>query len=179
MCKALGSISNTATNEWTKNSHHLLIILLSLIISYALQVIYIYSICIMEILHNGVLLLYLFLTLCLETSCWKLKTNHNESITPQKLANVTIQGFICCFVRCLATLKKITSGLMPIILATQEAEIRRIAVWGQSGQIVHETLPQKKPSQKRTGGVAQGVGPEFKLQFKKKKKELKNVDNTD
>jgi hypothetical protein len=31
--------------------------------------------------------------------------------------------------------------LMPVILATWEAEIRRIAVQGQLGQIVHETPP--------------------------------------
>jgi hypothetical protein len=36
--------------------------------------------------------------------------------------------------------------LMPVILATQEAEIRRIAVLSQPGQIVHETLSQKNPS---------------------------------
>jgi hypothetical protein len=30
--------------------------------------------------------------------------------------------------------------LTPVILATQEAEIRRIMVWSQPGQIVHETL---------------------------------------
>jgi hypothetical protein len=34
---------------------------------------------------------------------------------------------------------------MPLILATQKAEIRRFAVRGQSQQIVHETLSQKKP----------------------------------
>jgi hypothetical protein len=33
---------------------------------------------------------------------------------------------------------------MPIILATQEAEIRRIAVQIQPGQIVHKTLISKK-----------------------------------
>jgi hypothetical protein len=33
--------------------------------------------------------------------------------------------------------------LTPIILATQEAEIRRIAVQIQPGQIVRETLPGK------------------------------------
>jgi hypothetical protein len=49
-----------------------------------------------------------------------------------------------------------------IILTTQEAEIRRITVQSQPGQIVCETLFQKSPSQKRAGGVAQGVGPEFK-----------------
>jgi hypothetical protein len=56
--------------------------------------------------------------------------------------------------------------LVPVILATQEAEIR-IMVWSQPGQIVCKTLTQKK-SQKRTGGVAQSVGPEFKPQYHKK-----------
>jgi hypothetical protein len=51
---------------------------------------------------------------------------------------------------------------MPVILATQEAEIRRIAFQSQPRQIVHKTLSQKNPSQKRAGGVAQGVGPKFK-----------------
>jgi hypothetical protein len=32
---------------------------------------------------------------------------------------------------------------MPVILATQEAEIRRITVQSQTRQIVHETLFQK------------------------------------
>jgi hypothetical protein len=32
---------------------------------------------------------------------------------------------------------------MPVILATQETEIRRIVVPSQLGQIVRETLPQK------------------------------------
>jgi hypothetical protein len=43
---------------------------------------------------------------------------------------------------------------MPIILATQEAEIRRIEVQSQPRQIVHETLSQTNPLQKRAGGVA-------------------------
>jgi hypothetical protein len=38
------------------------------------------------------------------------------------------------------------------------------------GQIVHETLSRKYPSQKSAGGVAQGEGPEFKSQYCKKKK---------
>jgi hypothetical protein len=33
--------------------------------------------------------------------------------------------------------------LTPVILATQEAEIRGITVWSQPGQIVHETQSQK------------------------------------
>jgi hypothetical protein len=43
---------------------------------------------------------------------------------------------------------------MPVILATQEAEIRRIRVQSQPGQIVHKTLSQKYMSPKRAGGVA-------------------------
>jgi hypothetical protein len=38
--------------------------------------------------------------------------------------------------------------LTPVILATQEAEIRRIMVRSQSRQVVHETLGRKYPSQK-------------------------------
>jgi hypothetical protein len=52
---------------------------------------------------------------------------------------------------------------MPVILATQEAEIRKI-VGSQPEQIVGKTLSQKNPSQKRAGEVTQGVGPEFKPQ---------------
>jgi hypothetical protein len=46
--------------------------------------------------------------------------------------------------------------LMPIILSTQKAEIKRITVQSQPQQIVHET------SQKIAAGVTQGVGTEFK-----------------
>jgi hypothetical protein len=55
---------------------------------------------------------------------------------------------------------------MPVILATHEAEIRKIAVWSQLRQIVSKTLSWKNSS----GGVAQGVEPEFKPQYWKKKK---------
>jgi hypothetical protein len=58
---------------------------------------------------------------------------------------------------------------MPLTLATQQAEVRRRAVQSQPGQIVHETLSQKGPSQKRTGGVAQDVGSEFKPQYHTKR----------
>jgi hypothetical protein len=37
-----------------------------------------------------------------------------------------------------------------------------------AGEIVHETLSQKTPSQKRAGGVTQSVGPEFNPQNHKK-----------
>jgi hypothetical protein len=55
--------------------------------------------------------------------------------------------------------------LTPVIPPTQEAEIRRIVVRSQPGQIVLETLSGKNPSQKRADGVAQGGGPEFKPQY--------------
>jgi hypothetical protein len=51
--------------------------------------------------------------------------------------------------------------LTPVILATQEAEIKRIVVRSQSRRIVLETLSRKYPTQK---GLTQSVGPEFKLQ---------------
>jgi hypothetical protein len=38
--------------------------------------------------------------------------------------------------------------LSPVTLATQEAEIRKIIVQRQPGQIVHETPSRKYPSQK-------------------------------
>jgi hypothetical protein len=60
--------------------------------------------------------------------------------------------------------------LIAVALTTQEAEIRRIMVQSQPGQIVRETLSGINPSQKRAGGVAQGVGPEFKPQHHTKKK---------
>jgi hypothetical protein len=42
---------------------------------------------------------------------------------------------------------------MPVILATQEAEIRRILIQSQPGQIVPETLSKKKNThtQKKKG----------------------------
>jgi hypothetical protein len=52
---------------------------------------------------------------------------------------------------------------MPVILATQDADIRRIMVQSQPGKIVCENLSQKNLHKKnRTGGVTQGKGPEFK-----------------
>jgi hypothetical protein len=44
--------------------------------------------------------------------------------------------------------------------------------------MVQETLSQKYPSQIRAGGVAQGVGPEFKLQHHKKKKKKQRNEQT-
>jgi hypothetical protein len=66
--------------------------------------------------------------------------------------------------------------LMPVFLATQDAEIRSIMVQSQPREILCETLSQKK-SQKKAGGLAQGVGPEFKPQLhqKKKKKTKRNT----
>jgi hypothetical protein len=57
--------------------------------------------------------------------------------------------------------------LTPVILAAQEAEIRRIMVQTQPGQIFHDN-----PSQKRVGAVARSVGPEFKPQYHKKRRKM-------
>jgi hypothetical protein len=59
--------------------------------------------------------------------------------------------------------------LIPIILATQEAQIRRIMVQSQPGQIACETLSRKTHHKNRAGGVAQGESSEFKLKYCKKK----------
>jgi hypothetical protein len=53
--------------------------------------------------------------------------------------------------------------LTPIILTTQEEEIRRILIQSQPGQIVCETLSQKNPSHKKKGWWSGSrLGPEFK-----------------
>jgi hypothetical protein len=59
---------------------------------------------------------------------------------------------------------------MHVILATQEAEIKRITVQSQPKQIVHKTLSQKQNHKKRAGGMAQGVGPESSPSITKEKK---------
>jgi hypothetical protein len=58
--------------------------------------------------------------------------------------------------------------LTPVILATQEAEIRRITVRTQLGQQFTRPYLGKKTchTQKRAGGVAQGVCPEFKPPYR-------------
>jgi hypothetical protein len=68
---------------------------------------------------------------------------------------------------------------MPVIIAIQEAEIRRIVVqsqpWANSSW---DPIPLKKnPSQKRTGGVAQGIGSEFKPQYQKTNKQTNKQKN--
>jgi hypothetical protein len=57
---------------------------------------------------------------------------------------------------------------MPVILATQEAEIRRITAPNQPRQIVQETLSQKKKITTKgwwSGLRCKGMGPEFKTQY--------------
>jgi hypothetical protein len=49
--------------------------------------------------------------------------------------------------------------LMPVILANQEAEIRRILVPSQHKQIALKTLSQKTPTQNRAGRMARGRVP--------------------
>jgi hypothetical protein len=62
---------------------------------------------------------------------------------------------------------------MPVILATQKAEIRRITVQSQPRQIVHKTLSRKPISKNWADGMTQGEGPEFKPQYAKKKEKKK------
>jgi hypothetical protein len=59
-------------------------------------------------------------------------------------------------------MKKINWGHVLVAHTTQEAEIRRIEVQSHPGQIVYKTLSHKNLSPKRSAGVAQGIGPEFK-----------------
>jgi hypothetical protein len=63
---------------------------------------------------------------------------------------------------------------MSVILATQEAEIRRIRVQSLPKQIVPKTLSQKTFHTHKTwvGRVAQGEGPELKPQYHTLKKKL-------
>jgi hypothetical protein len=58
-----------------------------------------------------------------------------------------------------------------MILATQEVAIRKITTQSHPWQIVRETLSisKKKKNHKKTSGVAQGVGLEFKPQYCKNK----------
>jgi hypothetical protein len=53
-----------------------------------------------------------------------------------------------------------------IILATQEADVKRTVVQSQLEQKIHKILSRKNPSQR----VAQGVGLESNQYHKKKKK---------
>jgi hypothetical protein len=63
--------------------------------------------------------------------------------------------------------------LTPIILDTQKAEISKVGIRSQPGQIVQRPYLENTHYKKRTGGVAQGIGPEFKAQYCKKKKKRK------
>jgi hypothetical protein len=51
--------------------------------------------------------------------------------------------------------------LMPVNLATQEVEIRRISVQSQPRANSSWDPISKMPNKKRTGGVAEDEGPEF------------------
>jgi hypothetical protein len=63
--------------------------------------------------------------------------------------------------------------LMPVIRDQEDCGLK------PPGQIVCETLSWKNSSQKRAVGVAQDVGPEFKLQYHKKKKKKERKRNSD
>jgi hypothetical protein len=60
--------------------------------------------------------------------------------------------------------------LTPVILATQEARDQEYHSLKPARANSSQDPFWKNPSQKRAGGVAQGVDPEFKPQYQKKKK---------
>jgi hypothetical protein len=64
---------------------------------------------------------------------------------------------------------------MPVILATQESEIRRIVVHSQPRQIAHETLSRKTLHKNSAGVVAQGEFREFKPCTEKKNRETWHI----
>jgi hypothetical protein len=72
--------------------------------------------------------------------------------------------------------------LRPIILATQEAEIRRIAVQSQTKQIVCESLSQKYPSQKglvewlKVKALSSSPVPHTKKKSRGKKRTVIEID---
>jgi hypothetical protein len=59
---------------------------------------------------------------------------------------------------------------MAVILTAKEAETRKMVVQSQPKQIVCKTLSQKTPLRKRVVVQVQGISPEFKTQYCKKKK---------
>jgi hypothetical protein len=64
--------------------------------------------------------------------------------------------------------------LMPVILATQEAEIEGGSLKSAQANSLGDLISKKKKknSQKRVGGVVQGVRLEFKPQHHQKKKKM-------
>jgi hypothetical protein len=64
---------------------------------------------------------------------------------------------------------------MPVILATQEAEKRRIMVQSQPRLIVHDTLSQTLHKKGLVEWLV--ICPEFKPQYCKKKKKKENTRN--
>jgi hypothetical protein len=57
---------------------------------------------------------------------------------------------------------------MPVILVTQEEEMRKIMFQNQPCKLFGKPYlkkKKKKPSQKRAGEVAQGIGLEFNFQI--------------
>jgi hypothetical protein len=65
---------------------------------------------------------------------------------------------------------------MPVILATQEAKIRRIAVRSQPRKIVRETLSRKYLTQKKGWWRGSSFRPLIEPQLPQKKKKKKKLD---
>jgi hypothetical protein len=67
--------------------------------------------------------------------------------------------------------------LTSVILATQEAEIRKTAVRSQPGETVCDPISKNPITKNWAGGMAQGEGLEFKVQKHKKKKNNQKPHN--
>jgi hypothetical protein len=66
---------------------------------------------------------------------------------------------------------------MPIILATWRQGSGGLQFKASLGKQFVRPHLEKNPSQKRAGGVAQGIGPEFKLQYHTQKKSQNKQGN--
>jgi hypothetical protein len=89
---------------------------------------------------------------------WVIEYLHNLKVSLQK--QITLKKITRNF-RCWALVSHICNP------SYSEG---RDQVWSQLRQTVCKYLTQEKPSQQGTGGVAQGIVPEFKSQYSKKRK---------
>jgi hypothetical protein len=65
--------------------------------------------------------------------------------------------------------------LTPVILATQEAEVKRIMVQSQPWANSSPDPISKNPSQKRAERVAEGAGSEFTSQYHQKSQSINEI----
>lgn len=79
---------------------HFLFIVLHVTFICAVKVIYTYCVCMVETLHNGVLVTSLP-NLHSVMHIWQLELDHGRNTYIPEITNTTNQSFICCFLDCL------------------------------------------------------------------------------